>query len=77
VKLLAPRFVTFGLKDPDETMKSVSPFYIQRALDSIAGKVSNASLLKMCHSLWRHGMKKQAEVLLMATLLGSHPVHVD
>jgi hypothetical protein len=46
VKLPAARFVTFRLKDSDKKMKNVSPFYIQKALDGLAEKVTNGSRLK-------------------------------
>jgi hypothetical protein len=45
VKPPAPRFVTFRLKDTAKTMKNIGPFYIQKALSSIAGKVTNVSRL--------------------------------
>jgi hypothetical protein len=76
VKLPAARFVTFRLKGFHKTMKNISQFCIQKALDNIAGKVTNASRLKNGTPLAMVRNEKQAEVLLTATLLGSHPVHV-
>jgi hypothetical protein len=46
VKLPASRFVTFRLKDSDRTVKNIGPFYIQKALDSMAGRVTSGSRLK-------------------------------
>jgi hypothetical protein len=46
VKLPTSRFVTFHLKDTDKTMRNISPFCIQKALDSISGKVNDASRLE-------------------------------
>jgi hypothetical protein len=66
----------FRLKDCDMTVKNISPFYIQRAVDSTAGKVSNASRLKNGTLLVQARNERQAEVLLKATLLGSYPMHV-
>jgi hypothetical protein len=76
VKLPAPRPVTFRLKDADRTVKSISPFYIQTALDSIAGETTSASRLKSGTLLVEARNETQAEVFLKATVLGSHPVHL-
>jgi hypothetical protein len=58
VKLPAPRFVTFRLKDTDKTMRNVSPFFIQKALDGIAGSDQPLTFgTRMGHSSWRRGMK--------------------
>jgi hypothetical protein len=46
VKPPPSRFVTFRLKDSDKTKKNIIPFCIQKAPDSIAGRVTNASRLK-------------------------------
>jgi hypothetical protein len=46
MKMPAPRFLTFRLKDTERNMTNINPFYIQKALDGIAGKVKNASRLK-------------------------------
>jgi hypothetical protein len=51
------------LKDSDKTVKNVSPVYIQKALKSIAGKVTDASHLKNMTLLVEAWNKKQAEVL--------------
>jgi hypothetical protein len=37
VKMLAPRFITFRLKDTEKNMRNINAFYIQKALDGIAG----------------------------------------
>jgi hypothetical protein len=58
-------------------MKNISPFCIQKALDGIAEKVANGSRLKNGTLLVESRNEKQAEVLLKATLLGSHPVHME
>jgi hypothetical protein len=71
------RFVTFRLKDSDKNMRQINPFYVQKALDSIAGKVKNASRLKDGTALTEVHNDKQAELLLKATLLGSHPIYAE
>jgi len=77
-KLVAvKRFVTFRLKDSDKNMRQINPFYVQKALDSIAGKVKNASRLKNGTLLIEVHNDKQAELLLKATLLGSHPIYAE
>jgi hypothetical protein len=58
-------------------MNNISPFDIQKATDSIAGKETNASRRKNGTLLAEARNDKQAEVLLKATLLESHPVHVE
>jgi hypothetical protein len=74
VRLPAPRFVTFRLKDCDKTTRNISPFYIQKkALDCVAGRVTSASRLKNETLV----VEAQAEVLLKAKFLGSHPVHAE
>jgi hypothetical protein len=55
------------------TLRNI-PF--EKRLDSIDGKVTSASHLKSGTLLLEAWNEKQAEVLLKATLLGSHPVHV-
>jgi hypothetical protein len=42
VKMPAPRFVTFRLKDTEKTVRNINPFCIQKTLDNIADKVINA-----------------------------------
>jgi hypothetical protein len=64
------------LKDSDKIVKNIGPFFVLKTLSSIAGKVTNASCLKDGTLLVEARNEKQAEVLLKATLLGSHPVHV-
>jgi hypothetical protein len=56
-------------------MRQINPFYVQKALDSIAGKVKNASRLKNGTLLIEVYNDKQAELLLKATLLGSHLIY--
>jgi hypothetical protein len=58
-------------------MKNTGPFYIQKALESIAGEVTSASRLKNATLLVEARNEKGAEALLNARLLGSHPVHVE
>jgi hypothetical protein len=43
VKMLAPCFVTFKLKETEMSLRCINPFHIQKALDAIAGKVKNAT----------------------------------
>jgi hypothetical protein len=42
VKVPAPRFITFKLQDLKKSMREINPFYVQKGLDDIAGKVRNA-----------------------------------
>jgi hypothetical protein len=58
-------------------MRNINPFYIQKALDSIAGKVKNASRLKNGTLLVEIFNENQADLLLKANLLGSHPIRVE
>jgi hypothetical protein len=58
-------------------MGQINPFYVQKALDSIAGKVKNASPLKNGTLLIEVHNDKQAELLLKATLRGLHPVYAE
>jgi hypothetical protein len=37
VKMQVPRFITFRLKDVGKNVCNISPFYIQRTLDGVAG----------------------------------------
>jgi hypothetical protein len=68
VKLLASRFVTVRLKDTNKTMRKINPFYIQKALDSVAEKVTNASCMKTAALFVEALNGKQKEVLLNVTL---------
>jgi hypothetical protein len=43
VKMLAPCFITFKMKDTEKTMRNISPFYMQKELDGITVKVKKAS----------------------------------
>jgi hypothetical protein len=67
----------FRLKNTENNMRTISLFYIQKALDDIAGKVKNASRLKDGTLLVEVQNDKQAEVLLEVNLLGSYPVQVE
>jgi hypothetical protein len=67
----------FRLKDTEENMRNINPFYIQKALDCIAGKVKNAYHMKNGTLFVEVQNDKQAEVLLKANLLGSYPVQVE
>jgi hypothetical protein len=40
-KMPASLFITFKLHDPKKSMRGINPFYVQKALDGIAGKVRN------------------------------------
>jgi hypothetical protein len=73
----APRIITFKLKDTEKNMRNINPFYIQKALDGIAGKVKNASRLKNGTLLVEVQNDKQAEVLMKANILGSYPIQVE
>jgi hypothetical protein len=41
VKMPAPRFITFKLQAPKKSTRGINPFYVQKALDGITGKVRN------------------------------------
>jgi hypothetical protein len=58
-------------------MKNISPFDIRKTFGSIAGKVINASRLKNGTLVVEARNEKEAEVLLKASLLGSHPAKVE
>jgi hypothetical protein len=69
VKLMSLRFIKLCLKDADKTMRDISPFYTQKTLDRIAGKVKNSSCLKNGTLLEEERNDEQAELPLKATLL--------
>jgi hypothetical protein len=58
-------------------MRQINPFYVQKARDSIAEKVKNASWLKKGTLLIEVHSGKQAELLLKAALLGSNPMYTE
>jgi hypothetical protein len=58
----------------ENTMKDLSPFYIQAALDLMAKPVKNASRLRDGTVLVQTKTDKQNEQLLIQKLLGSYPV---
>jgi hypothetical protein len=43
VKMPAPCFMTFKLQDLKKCTHDINPFYVQKALDGIAGKVRNVT----------------------------------
>jgi hypothetical protein len=57
-------------------MKDLSPFYIQVALNPMAGPVMNASMLQDGTLLVETKMDEQSNELLKQKLLGSYPVLV-
>jgi hypothetical protein len=60
-----------------QDLRSISQFCLQKALDTIAGKVTNASRLKNGTLLMEARNDKQADVLLKAALLVSYFLHVE
>jgi hypothetical protein len=58
-------------------MRSINPFYIEKALGSIAGQVKNDSRLKNGTLLVEVCNEKQTDLLLKANLLGFHPITVE
>jgi hypothetical protein len=46
VRRPVPCFIKFRLRGTEKNVRTVSPFYIQKALHAIAGKVKNAPWLK-------------------------------
>jgi hypothetical protein len=73
VRMPVPHFVTFKLKDADKTMRQINQFYIQKAVDAIAGKVKSGSRLRNGTLLIETQNNKQAKLLLKANL----PVQVE
>jgi hypothetical protein len=59
-----------------KTLKYLSPFYIQKPLDQIAGPVRNTSRLRD-GSLVEARTDAQSKKLLKPKLLGPHPVLVE
>jgi hypothetical protein len=41
VKMQALHFIAFMLKDSENNMRNINPFYTQKVLDGTAGKVKN------------------------------------
>jgi hypothetical protein len=70
VKIAATRFIKFRLTSTGRTMRRNNPFHILEDLNSIAGKVTNASRLKNVSLLVEVSNEKQADVLLQAKILG-------
>jgi hypothetical protein len=58
-------------------VRNISLFYIQKSHDSVAGKVTNFSLLKNGTFLVGTRNEIKATVLLKTTLLGSQLVPVE
>jgi hypothetical protein len=77
VKMPAPRFITFRLKVIERNMRNFNPFYLQKILGGIAGKVKNAPRLKNRTLLKEVQNDRQAEVLLEANLLESCPTVIQ
>lgn len=74
----ASRFITLSLIDTDNTMRNINPFHLQKSLDSIAGNVKNASLLKNETLMVEVQNGKKAGVLLKANVLVlSYPVPLE
>jgi hypothetical protein len=42
----ATRFLTFKLRDPEMPVYDIIPFYIEEALDRVAGRIRDASRLQ-------------------------------
>jgi hypothetical protein len=55
----------------------MNPFYIQKALGAIAGKVRNDFCLRTEHFWLRSFNQKQPGALLKANLLSSYTIHLD
>ena len=77
VTVPTPKFLCVKLTSENATMKSISPFYIQRALDFIAGKVKNATRSRDGSLIVETNSPAQSDKLLKATLFGSHPIIVE
>jgi hypothetical protein len=59
----ASRVVTFEFENTDKIMRHINPFFIQKVLDAIAGKVKNASRLRNETLLIETQNEKQGELL--------------
>jgi len=46
VSMPATRFLTFKLRDPEMPVCDIIPFYIEKALDRVAGRIRDASRLQ-------------------------------
>jgi hypothetical protein len=71
----APRLKLLN-KDFKKSVTFIDPSYVQRTLDGVAGKGKNATLLKTRTLFVEVFKDKQAESLLKANLLVSHPIYV-
>jgi hypothetical protein len=54
----SPQFLILQLVGTEKTFYNVNPFYIQKNLDSIVGKVKNTSCLRNCTLLVEVSNKK-------------------
>jgi hypothetical protein len=61
--MLALYFITLRMKDTGKNVRNINPFYIQKALDSIAQNVKDASHLKNGRLLVEVQNDRQVEVL--------------
>lgn len=77
VKCCVPRFLTIHRNDTERTMKDLSQFYIQKALDQMAGPVKNTSRLRDGPILVETKTDDQSKKLLKQKLLGSYTVLVE
>jgi hypothetical protein len=77
VKMPAPHFITFWLKDTVKNARNINPFYIQKALNGIVGKMKRALRLKNGALFSEVQNVKEAEVQLSGHLLGPYTVRVD
>jgi hypothetical protein len=58
-----PHFITFKLKDPKKSLQDINPVYVQKALDGIAGKVRNTTLLvKVFNEKQRSSLRQNSSV---------------
>lgn len=76
MKIPAPPFTKFRLKDTQKNKRNINPFHIQRALDLTAEKVKIAPHLNSRTVLVEMQNDKQLEAILKTIFPGSHPLQV-
>jgi hypothetical protein len=71
--MLAPHYTTSRFSSTRKTMWQISPFFIQKALDAIAGKVKNAFQFMNGTLLVQVFRDEQAETVLKSEFLKLYP----
>jgi hypothetical protein len=74
---ITPQFLTMQLMGTEKTFCDMNPFYIQKNLNSKAGKVQNASCLRSGTLLVDVCNEKWLDKLLKTTFRGLHLMKVE